>query len=154
MTTTDTFYAAVRQTLLEELTAPGRATGEADWNAQVLVDLQLEDATPLVLAAFRPVSRVAPWLECGADPNAADSNGKTALHWRIEHGDPEGVGLLIAAGADVERADGDAEERTCTRRAVAGWDGAAGCAVGYERGDGGRVAAVGVPGGCAVAADS
>ena len=83
----DCRLAAVRQTLLEELTAPGNATGEADWNPQVLVDLLPEDATPLVLAAFRPVSRIAPWLECGADPNAADSSGKTALHWRIGHGD-------------------------------------------------------------------
>jgi ankyrin repeat protein len=64
------------------------------------------DATPLVAAAAMRQGRIAAWLECGADPSATDSNGKTALHWRIEHGDAEGVRLLIAAGADVERPNG------------------------------------------------
>lgn len=40
-------------------------------------------------------------LERGADANAAEANGTTALHWAVNRGDHELVAALIKAGADV-----------------------------------------------------
>src|SRR5690606_36221286 len=40
-------------------------------------------------------------LERGADANAAEANGTTALHWAVNRGDRELVAALIKAGADV-----------------------------------------------------
>jgi uncharacterized protein len=40
-------------------------------------------------------------IEQGADVNTAASDGTTALHWAVYHGDAEIVERLIAAGADV-----------------------------------------------------
>src|SRR3989454_12341903 len=36
-----------------------------------------------------------------ADPNAAELDGTTALHWAVQHDDIETVDLLLAAGANV-----------------------------------------------------
>ena len=38
----------------------------------------------------------------GADPNAAQGDGMTALHWAAFNGDAEVAGLLIASGATLE----------------------------------------------------
>ena len=40
-------------------------------------------------------------LHSGADANAAQVDGTTALHWAAYHDDAEMVGLLVRAGADV-----------------------------------------------------
>ena len=40
-------------------------------------------------------------LDSGADVNAAQRNGSTALHWAIYRDDAETVDLLIDRGADV-----------------------------------------------------
>jgi hypothetical protein len=42
----------------------------------------------------------------GADPNASDPKGGTALHWAVAGGDFEVVRLLLEAGADPKRPDG------------------------------------------------
>ena len=43
-------------------------------------------------------------LQNGADVNAAQGDGMTALHWAAEHGDAAAAGMLIYAGATVEAA--------------------------------------------------
>ncbi len=54
-----------------------------------------------------PVSCVRAFLEAGADPNAADEDGATALMYAVWQQDPEVVRLLISVGADVNAADKD-----------------------------------------------
>ena len=53
-------------------------------------------------------------LARGADPNAQDATGRTALAAAAEYGDPELVRVLLQAGADPERKDG--EGRTAAAR--------------------------------------
>src|SRR5438105_10618534 len=40
-------------------------------------------------------------LQQGADVNAAEGDGMTALHWAAEHGDPDLASLLLKAGANT-----------------------------------------------------
>jgi len=44
-------------------------------------------------------------LEAGADVNAAEPDGTTALHWAVQHDDQDVVQALIAAGAAVDTAN-------------------------------------------------
>jgi ankyrin repeat protein len=57
---------------------------------------------PLVDAA-RTLDRTAivELIESGADANAAEADGTTALHWAAYHGDADLVGRLLEAGADA-----------------------------------------------------
>jgi len=48
------------------------------------------------------VQAVRSLLERGADVNAAEGDGMTALHWAADRGDTEVAVLLIAASADVD----------------------------------------------------
>jgi hypothetical protein len=48
---------------------------------------------------------VKAFLARGADADAADKNGGTALIWAVARGNAEVVRLLIDAGAEVSRAD-------------------------------------------------
>lgn len=54
-----------------------------------------------------PASCVRAFLEAGADPNAVDEDGATALMHAVWQQDPEVVRLLISVGADVNAADKD-----------------------------------------------
>ena len=51
---------------------------------------------------------VSALLEQGADANATDVDGTTALHWATYRDDAEMVGLLVAAGADPNGANRNA----------------------------------------------
>ena len=46
------------------------------------------------------VAAVRTLLQHGADVNAAEGDGMTALHWAAEHGDHELAKLLLEAGAN------------------------------------------------------
>lgn len=48
-------------------------------------------------------------LEDGADPNAVDGDGNTALHWAAENGATEVARVLIEYGADVTRTNYNGE---------------------------------------------
>ena len=48
---------------------------------------------------------VATFLAKGAEVNATDLDGRTALHWAAQRGDAKVVDLLLAAGADAQARD-------------------------------------------------
>jgi ankyrin len=60
------------------------------------------DAPPLVDAAKQgDLAALRALIESGADVNAAEGDGATALHWASHRDDLEAADLLILAGADV-----------------------------------------------------
>ena len=61
------------------------------------VNAPVSDATMV-----RNVEAVRSLLEEGADVNASQGDGMTALHWAAEHGDVKMVTMLLGAGADLE----------------------------------------------------
>jgi uncharacterized protein len=59
------------------------------------------DATVAEAARMGDTAAVKRLLQGGADVNAAQEDGMTALHWAAQKGDPELVGMLLSAGANV-----------------------------------------------------
>ena len=55
-------------------------------------------------AMVRDVTLVRTLLDAGADVNAAQGDGLTALHWASKHDDVELAAALVEAGADLEAA--------------------------------------------------
>ncbi len=69
----------------------------------VLVAASAPPAAPIADAAQRgDLARVRELVRSGADVNAAQGDGMTALHWAADRGDAEVVGVLLLAGANVE----------------------------------------------------
>lgn len=71
-------------------------------------DADEEAPSPLAIAAAnnRPPGVIAALAHAGADPNAADDDGWTALHWAAKHADsPHVFATLGAQGADPNAAD-------------------------------------------------
>jgi ankyrin repeat protein len=60
------------------------------------------DASVADAAMRRDGARVKLLLKQGADVNAAQGDGMTALHWAATHGDAEQARMLISAGARVD----------------------------------------------------
>lgn len=59
--------------------------------------------TPVADAAMREdVEALRELLRSGADVNAAQGDGMTALHWAAHHGNPDLTEMLLYAGAHVE----------------------------------------------------
>jgi uncharacterized protein len=61
-----------------------------------------ERATVADAAERRETAGVRALLQAGADVNAAQIDGTTALHWAAYHGDAESAALLVRAGARVD----------------------------------------------------
>jgi ankyrin repeat protein len=77
------------------------------------------ELTLLMLASVRGhVAAVSCLLKAGADPNAANANGETALILAASARWPDVVSVLIAAGAEVDHLD--ALGMTALHRAVLG----------------------------------
>jgi uncharacterized protein len=60
-----------------------------------------EATTVADAARMGDAAAVKALLKSGADVNAAQGDGMTALHWAAQKGDPELVGMLLSAGANV-----------------------------------------------------
>src|SRR2546430_380850 len=64
---------------------------------------QAQTAAPLADAAEKKDhAQVAALLKQGADVNATQVDGMTALHWAVYHDDPRATALLVNAGASVK----------------------------------------------------
>ena len=68
--------------------------------AELVINKQLVNA-----ASNRNISEVENLLDRGADVNATDNGGSTALHWAAIRGPLEFVKLLLDRGADVNATD-------------------------------------------------
>jgi len=103
------FAALMSSTDFDTITGLLRLTHGAERTA-LLADTDNDGDTPLIKAAKR-----APWkvanglLAVGADVNASNREGRTALHYAVERADDVNrdwlVGLLIAYKASVSIAD-------------------------------------------------
>src|SRR5215204_5176187 len=63
-----------------------------------------DSGTPLIQAVRSgAVDRVRELLRTGADVNAAQGDGATALHWAAHRSDLTATELLVRAGADVNQ---------------------------------------------------
>ncbi|HJZ55249.1 MAG TPA: ankyrin repeat domain-containing protein [Gemmataceae bacterium] len=69
-------------------------------SAAIAADAPLADA-----AEKADWARVREILKTGADPNTAQADGMTALHWAAYHDNPEAAKLLLAAGARAKAAN-------------------------------------------------
>jgi hypothetical protein len=72
------------------------------WDTRVDRDHNLIEA---VKKGYAPI--VQAFLAKGADVNAADNSGGSALIWAVARGRAETVRLLLASGADVNAQDAD-----------------------------------------------
>ena len=71
----------------------------------LLVSAAVPPDSPVADAAMRgDAAGVRELLRAGADVNAAQGDGMTALHWAAEHGQTELAGVLVFAGANLEAA--------------------------------------------------
>src|SRR5919108_6125633 len=80
--------------------APLRARALAAACSVLLLSAMTPAESPVADAAMRrDIERVRLLLQQGADVNAPQGDGMTALHWAAEHGDAELARMLIYAGA-------------------------------------------------------
>ena len=64
--------------------------------------------SPVADAAMQgDTDQVRELLQGGADVNAAQGDGMTALHWCAAHDHPKHLDALLGAGADVRVKDGE-----------------------------------------------
>jgi hypothetical protein len=66
-------------------------------------ELSWVDNIPLILAAWQDHDEEMDFLLThGADPNARDKNGATALHWAASRGNQNQIQLLLVYGAEID----------------------------------------------------
>lgn len=85
---------------------PSTPIDEED-NAEPEMDANSVDAKLRNAAATAGVLEMKAWIEQGADLNAADDNGETALHFCADRGMVDGVVYLLELGANPNAADQD-----------------------------------------------
>lgn len=64
-----------------------------------------DSGSVLALVKDGAAANLTTLLTAGADPDAADPDGTTALHWSVHRGDLESAVALLAAGAAVDTAN-------------------------------------------------
>jgi uncharacterized protein len=85
--------------MARRLLTPLAAAAVAAWSATLLV---AASPSPVADAAMaRNTASARELLRAGADVNAAQGDGMTALHWTAQHDDAELAGMLLYAGANV-----------------------------------------------------
>lgn len=84
---------------LQVLQSHGAKKLPPDVNERSTTEQQM-DSSLLVAAAHGDVQHMLELLEAGANPNAADHNKTTALHWAASSDNVDAVRVLIAYGAD------------------------------------------------------
>jgi ankyrin repeat protein len=88
------------------LTAVARCTA---WAALLLGGVSsaaaAERASVLAAAKDGTAAELAALLAAGGDPNEADADGTSALHWAVHRGAGESMRTLLAAGAAVDAAN-------------------------------------------------
>ena len=67
----------------------------------VALDASTSEAPVAASAQARDLAAVRTLLKSGADVNAAQGDGMTALHWAAMHGDAEMTTMLLQAGANA-----------------------------------------------------
>jgi ankyrin repeat protein len=72
--------------------------GVGPWAAPGAAESAVADA-----AMRRDAAAVRALIGQGADVNAAQGDGMTALHWAAQHGDSDLAGVLLASGATVDK---------------------------------------------------
>ncbi len=71
------------------------------WGVVAIVGASPGDAPVATSAQARDLSAVRALLKSGADVNASQGDGMTALHWAAMHGDSEMTTMLLQAGGNV-----------------------------------------------------
>jgi ankyrin len=86
--------------------SPAGAEGGAAPAASGVLDFATPVEPPLQAAAHAgDLAKVTTLLKAGADVNARDSEGRTALHVASQWNNPDVISALLAAGAEVDAGD-------------------------------------------------
>lgn len=98
----DTLAKSYQPMLSEVMGGEVRIAGISGWDTGKPGRLDLD----FIEAAKKHVALAQAFLEKGADVNAVDVNGGTALHWAVGGNKPDVAALLLAKGVDASVADG------------------------------------------------
>lgn len=98
----DTMAKSYQPMLSEVMDGVVRIAGISGWDTGKPGRLDVD----FIEAAKKHLALVQAFLEKGADVNAVDVNGGSALHWAVGGNKPEIAELLLARGADAGVADG------------------------------------------------
>lgn len=98
----DTLAKSYQPMLSEVMGGEVRIAGISGWDTGKPGRLDHD----FIEAAKKHIALAEAFLEKGANVNAADANGGTALHWAVGGNKPEIAELLLARGASAAAADG------------------------------------------------
>mgnify|MGYP001225718303 CR=1 FL=1 len=98
----DTLAKSYQPMLSEVMGGKVRIAGISGWDTGKPGRLDHD----FIEAAKKHVALAHAFLEKGADVNARDANGGTALHWAVGGNKPDVAALLLEKGAEKDAADG------------------------------------------------